>query len=75
MPNYYINLDGAPSVAMTFTNVIEAKHEAIRYLTQVASEPSQAFWQEPMLAMTVTDEAGKVLFTLRLVGTDVSGAP
>ena len=69
MPNYYFNLDGAPSADMTFDDIDHAKHEALCYLAQVLSEAPHAFWRDPMLAMTVTDEVGKILFTLRLVGT------
>ena len=74
MPKFYFNIDGAPSAPMTFEDLIRAKVEALLHLARVASETPHAFWQEPMLGMTVTDEAGKILFTLRLVGTVASGA-
>ena len=54
---------------MTFEDINHARHEGLCYLAQVVSEAPHAFWQDPMLAMTVTDEAGRIHFTLRLVGT------
>ena len=69
MPTYYFNLNGSPSAAMTFNDIDHARREGLCYLAQVLREAPHAFWRDPILAMTVTDETGKILFTLRLVGT------
>jgi len=74
MPNYYFNLDGALSTAVAFKDVAHAREEALCYIAQIAKEAAQDFWQQPLLGMTVTDEGGKILFTLRLVGTIVAAA-
>lgn len=74
MPIYYFNLDGAPSASMTFNNITHAKDEALCYLAHAMIESPRAFWQELMLGMTITDEVGRILFTLRLAGSTSSGA-
>ena len=71
MPIYYFNLDGAPSASMTFESTTCAKDEALRYLAQAAIASPSTFWQASMLNMTITDEVGRILFTLR---STVSGA-
>ena len=74
MPNYYFNLDGAPSAAKTLKDIADARQEALCYLARVAGEAPEAFWKQPLLGMTVTDEGGKILFRLRLVVTIVAAA-
>jgi len=74
MPIYYFNLDGAPSASMAFEDIAHAKDEALRHLTQAAIQSPRTFWREPMLTMTITDDLGRILFTLRLAGSTASGA-
>jgi hypothetical protein len=55
---------------MELPSIAEAKCEAVRYAGRLICDHAGEFWNSSDWNMTVTDECGLTLFTLRLVGTE-----
>ena len=55
---------------MEFETVRDAKCEAVRYAGQLMCDAAEHFWDEADFEMTVTDEKGMILFTMRVIGTE-----
>ena len=53
-----------------FPTVQVAKCEAVTYAGQLLCNAGEHFWDTADFELTVTDENGLMLFTLRMVGTE-----
>lgn len=55
---------------MEFASVHEAKCQAVTYAGRLLCDVAEHFWDEGDFELTVTDENGLILFTMRVVGTE-----
>ena len=55
---------------MDFASIYEAKCQAVRYAGEVLCDAAEHFWDSADFELTVTDEKGLILFTMRIVGTE-----
>ncbi len=76
MPRFYFHTN-SPSersvqddVGMDFPSVHEAKCAAVKYSGQLLSDAAEQFWDTADFELTVTDDRGLMLFTMRVVGTE-----
>jgi D-lyxose ketol-isomerase len=53
-----------------FESIAVAKCEAVRYAGQLLCDEAQHFWDHADFELTVTDEKGLILFTMRVLGTE-----
>ena len=53
----------------TFPDAHTAKGEAVKYAAELLSDVGESFWDPRDFEMTVTDEKGLILFTIRMIGT------
>ena len=53
-----------------FSNIHEAKCQAVVYAGQLLRDVAEKFWDDADFEMTVTDESGLILFTMRVIGTE-----
>jgi carbohydrate-selective porin OprB len=69
---FYTNNPDAPGSpeGWDFKSVAIAKCEAVRFAGQLLCDSAESFWDGADFEMTVTDEKGLILFTMRLVGTE-----
>lgn len=71
---YYFQVDDGSGIAddlgMELSSLTDAKCEAVRYAGRLICDHAGKFWHSGDWAMTVTDEKGLALFTLRLSGTE-----
>ncbi len=58
-----------PNANIELANVREARIEAVRFLGELLRDDGAEFWEQDAVAMTVSDEAGLVLFRLDLSAT------
>lgn len=76
MPRYFFHLDdGEPDLDVEGTILADvelARDAALRFLSQSLLDRSDAFWASGKMQLTVTDEAGVVLFDVAVAST---GAP
>ena len=56
---------------LEFSSVHDAKCAAVKYAGQVLSDVAEHFWDEADFELTVTDENGLILFSMRVVGTEI----
>jgi len=71
MPHFFFQVDGLPDdLRMDLPDTATAKCEAVRYAGRLICEEADRFWDKADFTMTVTDEAGLVLFSLILSGVD-----
>ena len=52
-----------------FASVHEAKGEAVKYAGRLLCDSGEHFWEEGDFELTVTDDKGLILFTMRVLGT------
>ncbi len=55
---------------MEFSSVHEAKCQAVAYAGQLLRDVAETFWNDADFELTVTDDQGLILFTMRVVGTE-----
>jgi uncharacterized protein DUF6894 len=55
---------------MEFESLSAAKCEAVRFAGRLICDGAEHFWDTNDFEMTVTNEAGLILFTMRFVGTE-----
>lgn len=55
---------------MEFPNIHVAKCEAVAYAGRLLCDVAEHFWDTGDFEMTVTDEKGLILFTMRVIGTE-----
>ena len=55
---------------MDFPTVHDAKFAAVKYAGQLLADVGEHFWDEANFDLTVTDENGLILFSMRVLGTE-----
>lgn len=55
---------------MDFPSVHEAKCEAVKYAGQLLADSAEHFWDRADFELSVTDEKGLILFSMRVVGIE-----
>ncbi len=55
---------------MEFPSVHEAKCQAVVYAGQLLRDVAEKFWDNADFELTVTNDHGLILFTMRVVGTE-----
>lgn len=55
---------------MDFANIHDAKCQAVAYAGRLLCDAAEHFWDSGDFELTVTDESGLILFTMRVVGTE-----
>lgn len=55
---------------LDFSSVHQAKCEAVKYAGQLLADTAEHFWDRGDFELTVTDDKGLILFTMRVVGTE-----
>ena len=55
---------------LEFASVPEAKCAAVKYAGQLLADVAEHFWDQADFDLTVTDESGLILFSMRVVGTE-----
>jgi hypothetical protein len=66
MPLYLFNIDGEEpdEVGVNCDTLAKAKCAASELAGQIMCDESEAFWESQEWGMTVTNEAGRALFTM-----------
>ena len=59
---------GRDDKGMEFASVHAAKCEAVKYAGELLCDVAEHFWDSRRFELTVTDDQGLILFTMRLVG-------
>jgi hypothetical protein len=57
-------------VGMDFPSVHEAKCAAVKYAAQLLSDSTEHFWDSADFELTITDQKGLILFSMRVVGIE-----
>ena len=71
MPRFYFHVDGPPDdLGVDLADLAAAKCEAVRYAGRLLCDQATEFWDTGDFMMTVTDETGLTLFTLRFNATE-----
>lgn len=76
MPHFYFHTNNPAErcvqddVAMEFSSIHEAKCQAVIYAGQLLQDVAENFWNDADFELTVTDDNGLILFTMRVVGTE-----
>ena len=76
MPRFFIHTNNPADAGtqdnegMEFASVQDAKAQAVVYAGRLLSEAGEKFWDRADFELTVTDEKGLILFTMRMVGTE-----
>ena len=55
---------------MEFASVDDAKCQAVAYAGRLLCDAAEHFWDSGDFELTVTDDQGLILFTMRVVGTE-----
>jgi hypothetical protein len=55
---------------MEFPSVHDAKCAAVKYAGQLLTDVAEHFWDTADFDLTVTDDKGLILFSMRVVGTE-----
>ena len=76
MPRFYFhsNIPAERGVqddeGLEFASIHDAKCQAVMYAGQLLKDVAEDFWNDSDFELTVTDENGLILFTMRVVGTE-----
>jgi hypothetical protein len=75
VPRFFFHADDGgylfkDDLGMELRGLAEAKCEAVRYAGKLICDAANQFWDAGDFSLTVTDEKGLVLFTLRLSATE-----
>jgi hypothetical protein len=62
--------DQSPALPRQFKSISEAKCEAVRFAGQLLCDAADHFWNTADFELTVADEKGLILFSMRLVGIE-----
>jgi hypothetical protein len=68
--NHPFELTVQDDEGLEFPSVHDAKCAAVKYAGQLLSDVAQHFWDEADFDLTVTDETGLILFSMRVVGIE-----
>jgi hypothetical protein len=76
VPRYFFHVDGdlRDDEGCSVEDLAKAKCEAVSMAGKLICEDSSAFWEKKDWGMTVTDEAGLILFTLTFFATESAAA-
>lgn len=55
---------------ITLRSIHEAKGQAVAYAGRLLCDVAEKFWDTADFELTVTDDKGLILFTMRVVGTE-----
>lgn len=55
---------------LLYASIHEAKCQAVIYAGQLLADTAEHFWDMGDFELTVTDDKGLILFTMRVVGTE-----
>lgn len=75
MPRYFFHTNNPSERALQdtegfeFATIHEAKCQAVSYAGRLLCDAAQHFWDRADFELTVTDEKGLILFTMRMFGT------
>lgn len=68
---FFFHVEGGPDdLGLELPSVAHAKCEAARYAGHLLCDAADTFWETSELTMRVANEAGLVLFTVTISGTD-----
>ena len=76
MPRFFIHTNNPTEAGvqddqgMEFASIHDAKCQAVAYAGRLLAEVAETFWDTADFELTVTDENGLILFTMRMVGTE-----
>ncbi len=74
MPRYFFHIEDGVTPhddeGTELRDIDAAKCEAARYCGRMICDDAATFWNRKELILTVTDEAGLVLFSLQFVGIE-----
>ena len=65
-----MHVEHGPEHLVEAPGLAEAKCEALRYAGMLICDSADNFWDSAHFRMTVSDEAGLVLFALECIGTE-----
>lgn len=68
--NHPTERDIQDDAGMDFPDIHTAKGQAVAYAGQLLSDAALKFWDKADFELTVTDENGLILFTMRVLGTE-----
>ena len=76
MHRYFFNTDQKRDVeGVELASLEAAKCEAIKYAGCIVCEQAEALWDRTKWSVTVTDETGRTLFTLQIIGEEAAAMP
>lgn len=76
MHRYFFNTDQKRDVeGVELASLEAAKCEAIKYAGCMVCEQAEARWDGTKWSVTVTDETGRTLFTLQIIGEEAAAIP
>ena len=76
MPRFYFHTNHPAELTMQddegldFASIHDAKCAAVKYAGQVLADAAEHFWDTADFDLTVTDESGLILFSMRVVGIE-----
>ena len=76
MPRFYFHTNNPAEGSlqddegMEFSSIHQAKCQAAVYAGALLRDVAESFWDDADFELTVTDDAGLILFTMRVVGTE-----
>ena len=71
MPRYFFNVDDQlDKEGLDFDSLSDAKCEAVRFAGRLICDSASEFWDAADFSLTVTNDKGLILFTLRLIGIE-----
>jgi hypothetical protein len=66
--NHPTELNVQDDEGLEFASVHDAKCAAVKYAGQLLADDAEHFWDHADFDLTVTDENGLILFSMRMVG-------
>jgi hypothetical protein len=76
MPRFFIHTNHPAEQSlqddegMEFSSIHEAKSQAVVYAGQLLRDVAEHFWDTADFELTVADDNGLILFTMRVIGTE-----
>ena len=76
MPRFYFHTNHPAEISiqddegLEFDTVHDAKCAAVKFAGQLLADVAEKFWDEADFDLTVTDDRGLILFSMRIVGIE-----
>ena len=76
MPRFFIHTNNPAeqnlqdNEGMEFADVHEAKCQAVVYAGELLRDAAEKFWDDADFELSVTDENGLILFSMRVIGVE-----